>query len=1217
MSKGFRKDGRMEVPSGMQVKSVEQDASSLGRNAWSMALGLVMLCLMSTAAHAQVYLSSIQGQVTDPTGAVVAGAAITAENSETHFKTTVTSNQSGSFTLEGLNPGTYTVTFTAPSFKTATRKNVILTSGQNQEVDFKAAIGSASDTVVVTAENTLLDSGSANIATTLSTQEVTDLPNEGRNPYVMATLAAGVINGGSGGYFQGHSSQYTNPFSGVAVQIAANGNGGHNRLTLDGIPNDPAERLSGPSYTGYVPSPEAVQEVKVSSSIFDAQVGHGNGTVTDTIIRNGTDKFHGAAYYVFQNTYLNANLTQNKATATVTPRGNDQLSQTGIVFDGPVVIPKIYNGRDKTFFMVSFERYQSHAVQNYSTRLPTAAELNGDFSALCSTFDNTGFCTSGIQLYQPNSPVDANGNRTAFFANNNISSQINATGKALAALLPSPNINGVAISAANYTSFQNSYQSVYPSFIARVDQAIGSKNKLNAIYFQAGLTQAFPFQGFTKGIPPSGYGYQVTRKTKGGSLDDVHQFSSSLVLDSRFGLLFHPFGLVYPGAQGYSLSSISVGGTFPYNSFPGTSLSDGYASLAAGAGGQISTDTTGSLEEILTKVIGHHAIKVGFEGNLIRYNVQNPQNGFGAFQFDRRFTQKNSVNVGIGADPNSGDSFADELLGYASSLSYGINASYALQQIYMAPFLQDDWRVTKKLTVNLGLRYDYESPFTERFNKQVASFCVTCTNPLQGSVAGLTLKGGLQYTNSSNRFPYPRDLNNVQPRVGAAYQLTPTTVLRAGFGIIYFNTLENPVGTGFTQSTSYNNYLSSAPVNSISNPFPSGVVLPTGSSLGLSTAVGQNVSFDDPNHVQPKSAQYTFNVQQQFPGNFALQVAYVGAKPTRLEVSHNINILPAQYYNQGAAEVNLLNAKVPNPLAGQIPQSTTLNAAQIQQNLLYLPFPEFGSVTENYSSIGSAPYNAMQIQVSHPMKYHVSFQGNFTWDKIMNHAGYIDNYAAAIGKLQSVQDGSPTVFGNIYGTIALPKFLKQPAYERLTLGGWQLNSVIRMSNGSLIGAPGSVDIIGDYHQPGANLTRQFNTCYQSATISGNSVVYANVNTSYKSDGVTPTVIACDSTSPTPAFRQRIAYTSQSNSSALNIRTHLHPLVDMSLFKQFIIREGVSFEIRGEFFNIFNTVEPPGPAGLGASNAGSSYSTPSPAFPHGYISQPNDARMGQLTARINF
>jgi hypothetical protein len=276
------------------------------------------------------------------------------------------------------------------------------------------------ETIEVTAENTLLDAGSANIATTLSTQEVTDLPNIGRNPFVMATLAGGVQTGAaaSGGYFEGKMSQFTNPFSGVAIQITTDGNGGHNRLTIDGIPDDPAERLSGNVYTGFVPSPEAVQEVKVQTSIFDAQVGHGNGTVTNTVVRNGTNKVHGAAYYVFQNTYFNANTSEKVpnqslcypsstgCTNTVVPtrRNNDQLSQTGFVFDGPVYIPKVYDGRNKTFFMASFERYASHTAINYQARVPTSAELTGDFSGLCSAFNSSGLCTSGIQLYVPNSP---------------------------------------------------------------------------------------------------------------------------------------------------------------------------------------------------------------------------------------------------------------------------------------------------------------------------------------------------------------------------------------------------------------------------------------------------------------------------------------------------------------------------------------------------------------------------------------------------------------------------------------------------------------------------------------------------------------------------------------------------------------------------------------------------------------------------------------------
>ncbi len=1214
---------------------------------YSVLFSLLLLAL-PTVLKAQVYLGSIEGEVTDSTGAKIPGALVTAEEIGTHFKTTGRTNESGAYNFASLNPGTYIVSSTAPTFRTESRPGVVLTAGQLQKVDFLLTAGSATETVTVSAENLLLDTGSANIATTLTTQEVTDLPNEGRNPFVQASLAAGVIDAGA--YFTGKASGFTNPFSGVAVQITTDGNSGHNRLMIDGIPDDPAERFSGASYTGFVPSPEAVQEVKVQTSIFDAQVGHGNGTTTNTVIRSGNNGFHGAAYYVFQDTYLNANTSEKVpqqnlcypgsagCTNTVTPtrRNNDQLSQTGAVFDGPVRIPKIYDGRDKTFFMVSFERYASHQAINFSTRVPTAAELTGDFSGLCSTFNSAGLCTNGIQLYVPTSPLDGNGNRTQYFANNNISSSISTVGKNLLSYLPAPNVPGAsATTNPNYISTQTSYPSTYPSFIVRIDQAIRQKDKLNAIFFRSGLTQSYPLQGYPKGIGPAtsstGYGYSVYRNNRGGSLDEVHQFSSSMVLDSRFGLIYHPFGLVYPGASGFDVGGLGISTAgLPYLSFPGVTESDGYSWLAPGAGGQVSEDTVGSLDEILSKTIGNHSLRIGFDGNFTRYNVQNPGSGFGNIAFDRRFTQQN-YTAGTAA---SGDSIADELLGAFSSITYNISASYALQQIYMAPFIQDDWRATKKLTVNLGLRYDYESPFTERYNKQVSNFCTTCVNPLQSSVTGLTLNGGLQYTNPSNRFPYPRDLNNIQPRLGAAYQVFPTTVVRGGFGIIYFNTLETPIGTGFSQTTSYNNYTGTisngAPLNSISNPFPSGVTPATGSSLGLSTALGQNVTFIDPHHVQPKSAQYSLSIQQEFPGSVALQVAYVGAKPTRLEVNHNINVLPSQYYNQGGAEVNYLNTTVTNPMAGLFGASSpTLNGVKIAQANLLIPFPEFGSVTEDYSSIGSSPYNALQVQVSKPMRHHYSLQGNFTWDKVMLRNGFFgngpsgssfDNASLASGHLYSVQDNNPTMFGNVFGLLELPKFQALHSYERLIVGGWQVGSVIRFANGLLVSAPSNVDIIGNYYQPNANLFRTFNSCYQQQAVNSTTgaVTVTQVNSTQNSTGAYNTVTACDSESPSPAFRQRIAYTSQNNSTYLNLRYGVHPQVDINVFKKFIIREGVSFEIRGDFFNITNTPNFPAPnTTLGAANTASRAGSGSLSNPAGQATQANDPRIGQLTARVNF
>jgi Carboxypeptidase regulatory-like domain len=1182
-------------------------------------LGVVLALSLgfTICATAQRYLGSIQGLVSDPTGANVAGAAVTAVEVTTKFKTEVKSNESGTYNFAALNPGTYSISVGAPGFKGETVTSVVLTAGQMQNVDFKLTVGAATESVEVRAENSLLDSGSANIATTLSTQEVTDLPNIGRNPYVMATLAPGVINGGSGGYFQGKSSQFTNPFSGVAVQIVSDGSGGHNRLTLDGIPNDPAERLSGASYSGFVPSPEAVQEVKVQTSIFDAQVGHGNGTSTNSVARSGNNHLHGAAYYVFQNTYLNANTSEKSLIHA--SRNNDQLSQTGFVVDGPVFIPKVYDGRDKTFFMVAFERYASHQAVNYASRVPTVAERTGDFSDLCGTFNSSGLCTSGIQIYDPLSPVDTNSNRTNFFANNLITpGHISQAGQSLLSYYPLPNVPGVSASTGNnYIATQTSYASTYPSFIARFDQAIGANNKLSAIIFRSGLTQQGPHEGFPKEIGPGDCGvcfYHVYRNNRGGSLDDVHQFSNSLLLDSRLGVLWHPFGLVYPDNLGFDLSQVGISSAgLPYSSFPGVTPS-GYSQLPAAARGQISTNMTGALEEVLTKSVRTHTVRIGFEGNLIRYNVQNPQSGFGAFNFDSRFTQKNYQT----GDSTSGNAAAALLLGAFSSTTYSITPSYALQQIYLAPFLQDDWRVTPKLTVNLGVRWDYESPFTERYNKQVSGFCTTCTNPLQSSVAGLPLKGGLQFASGSNRYPYSKDLNNFQPRIGAAYQASSKTVVRAGFGIIYFNTLESPIGTGFSQSTSYNNFTANTPLNTLNNPFPSGVLLPTGSSLGLGTAIGSNISFYDPNHVQPKSAQYSASIQQQFPG-VSLQIAYVGTRPTRLEVNHNINVVPAQYWNQGGLGANFLTAQVANPLAGQIPTNSGLNGAKIQQSNLLIPFPEFGSVTENGSSIGSAPYNALQLQVSHPMRHHVSFQANLTWDKVMAHTFYYDDYSAGIGKLASQQDGNPTIFANVFGTVELPKFLDKSTYMRLPLGGWKLNAVARFSNGPLVGLPGGSKIIGNYRQPKQTYSREFNTCYLTASnpdpVTG-AVTYTAQQTAFGSNGLA-TRVDCDSQSSNPAFQQRIAFESQTNPGVLQIRQPLKPLMDVSVFKQFIVREGASFEIRGEFFNVMNSPIYGGPnTGLGSATAGSvlSYST---AFPNGFFTQANDARIGQLTARLNF
>ncbi|MGA3160509.1 MAG: carboxypeptidase-like regulatory domain-containing protein [Terracidiphilus sp.] len=1211
---------------------------------------LVVTGLLATSSiQAQQYLGTLSGSVSDATGAKIVGATVTAKDVTTNFETKVVTNGSGVYTIPFLTPDTYTVTVQARGFGGQSRTAIVLTAGAIVQTDFSLKAAGASTEITVTAETELLDTTSANLETTLETQEVTDTPNIGRNPFVLSTLAAGVFSAGSGGYMESKASTYTNPFSGVAIQVDTNGSSGHNRLTLDGVPDDPSERFSGASYTGFVPSPEAVQEVKVQTGIYDAQFGHGDGVVTNTVLRSGSNKYHGAAYDVFRNTYMNANTYERVPTqATTTHRSNDQWEQPGGVFDGPVRIPHVYNGHDKTFFTVAYEYIQLHATLPYQSLVPTVkgtnpqtsvadnGNLGGDFSNLCSTFNGSGLCTSGIQIYDPTSVASGTGNRTPFAYNIIPSNRINAAGAALLGYYPAP--NSTYSSTVNYISSDTSNPNKYYSFVTRVDQQFSEKQHLDAKFFKAVLHQFQPNEGFPQAVGPTGYGYTVFRNNEGGSIEDSYVFSPTLVATGRFGVIYHPFGLVYPGNV-FNLSGIGMSGTgLPYQSFPGTSSSDSYAGLAAGNTGQISEDTLGSTSLMIAKTIQKHSLRTGFEGNLSRYNVQNPQSGIGVFAFDRRFTQENSSGASggscpapscvVGSDTTSGNAMASLLLGYPSSGTYGNTIAFALEQKYMALYVQDDWRVSSKLTVNAGLRWDYESPFTERFNRLNGSFCTTCTNPLNSSLptgSGLTLKGGVTFVNTSSspgRFQAPQVYTHYQPRVGAAYQITPKLVARGGFGLVYYNTQDSPASeaAGFSNSTSYvattNNVY---PANILSNPWPSGVTLPTGSTLGLSTQLGQSVTYPDPKAVQPKMWQWSASLQIQLPGQLAVQLAYVGNKVSQLPINVNVNGLPASYMGTSATpltstQINALNASVTNPMAGLL-SGSSLNGTNIQQYLLYVPYPEFTSVTDQYAPNGSALYNALQIAANKRLSHNFEIQGNFTWSKIMDQNYYLNPQQFGLTPTR-VQDAQPNLLANLWGTYHFSELKSKPLVVREILGGWKLQGVLRAYNAILINNPGSVSSPGNAggSQYGTSqtytqlqnpklgyrsYTRYFNTCYEN---SSGALVYTTVS------GSGAIVPGCDSTNGNvPAFRANPSYTLNSIGPYMNLRELVHPLMDASLFKTFQIRGSLNFEIRGEFFNALNT---PNFGVPGTTPGTSSYGIVT-------MTQQNDPRLTQLTARINF
>ena len=816
----------------------------------------------------------------------------------------------------------------------------------------------------------------------------------------------------------------------------------------------------------------------------------------------------------------------------------------------------------------------------------------GDFSSLCpGGFNTSGVCVAGggVQIYDPLT-LNSGNNRTPFAKNQIPSSRFSPVGSALLKYYPAP--NSTLSSTVNYISPNSVVPESYWSFVTRVDQSINQNNKFFATFYKQDLAQVQSVQGFPQGIGPTGTGSVVYRNNVGGSLDYISVLPRGFLLDARLGILYHPFGDYYPG-DSFNLSSIGISSTgLAFSSFPGTSFSDSYAGLQAGSGSQFSEDTQGTVDAVVSKAIRQHNLRFGFEGFLRRYNAANPLSGLGVFAFDRLFTQQNSINTADGKDPNSGNAIASLLLGYPTSGSYQVEAYPSIQQPYQAYFIQDDWRAASRLTLNLGLRWEDQMPYTDRNNALNTGFCTTCVNPLQSSVSGLTLNGGLKFASATNRHMYGQELGDWQPRIGVSYQLTPRIVLHSGFGMAYFNTIDGLENYGYTAVTNYADTVDGThPATSFATPFPAGVLQPSGSSLGLATSTGSSLSFIGPNYIRPRMTLYSASAQAKLPLNMMLQVAYAGNRVWDLENSKNINALPAQYDLGTAANVTALQTAVTNPMAGLIPTNATINGKTIQQQYLDLPFPEFGTLTELEIPTGGDLYNALLVTVNKPMGHDVSVLGSFNWNHEMDSNSYRNPTDT---QPQRYQDSSPTLIGNLAVIYQLPSFSAMPRYGREILGGWQANGILRTTNGPLVGNPGSVTRLSDPKLANPTTQRFFNTCYLNAA-------GAMVMTS-------ATAPACDSASSVPAFQQHYSFTLNNTGPEMTgVRDFIHPIVDMSLFKIFKIHESDTFEIRGEFFNLFNT---PFFGGPGTTPGSTNYGEMT-------LTQANDPRIGQLTARFNF
>jgi hypothetical protein len=507
---------------------------------------------------------------------------------------------------------------------------------------------------------------------------------------------------------------------------------------------------------------------------------------------------------------------------------------------------------------------------------------------------------------------------------------------------------------------------------------------------------------------------------------------------------------------------------------------------------------------------------------------------------------------------------ASLLLGLPNSGSAVINPALAYGFHYYGAFIHDDWRVSSTVTLSAGLRWDYESPVTERNNQENAGFDATAASPLH--VAGLNLKGGLLFTGPGNRRPYERDLNNFQPRAGLAWRPAAKTVVRAGYGMSYLATFTPAYNQGFSTNTPYvatnGGVLLSG--NTLSNPYPEGILMPTGSSLGLGTFLGQSINFVNSNRVIPKVHQFSIGVQREMGWRTVIEATYVGSRSQSLDVSQQIDdVSMAQLLQYGAT----LTTSQANPFVGLLP-GTNLNAATTTMQQMLRPYPQFTGITEYNIPVGQSWYNSLQLRMDKRMSKGLNFRVSYTHSKWLEAVSYLNNQDPITQTPQRTLSATDTPHRiSIAGNWALPIFTRSHGIVGLLLKGWQANGVYVAQVGFPLATPSGYSSSGiDPSLPDPTQTRFFNTC--TVTTSG-----ARTN--------------CASASEQPAFVQQRSMTLRTLSLRFpSIRPPRVPSLAVSMFKAFQLREGLKLQFRAEAFNATNSPQFGNPStSLGSTTPG--------------------------------
>ncbi|MFB3828817.1 MAG: carboxypeptidase regulatory-like domain-containing protein [Bryobacteraceae bacterium] len=1042
------------------------------------SLCVLIATLLAGAVSAQEARGTIVGRITDPSGAVVPGATVTVTNTAMGTKTVLTSNAAGLYQALFLIPGIYQVAVDAGGFKRFVRNDIEVRVNDRIEINAALELGVAAETVTVSAETPLLSTATASVGTVVDARRVADLPVSYGNPFELIGLATGAA-------FT-RDARLDRPFEPTHIVGYAMDGTRQNRsdVTLDGVP---ATSVANPGEVtaSYVPPVDAIQEFKVQTVVFDASTGNTEGGVTNIVIKSGTNDLHGTAYYNTMLPSMSANDFFAKASNQA--RADFSYKRWGGTAGAPVYIPKLYNGKNRTFFFMAYEGIKDSRPRNNGTpTVPTPAMKNGDFSQF-ATLSNA----AAYNIYNPFTRRAAAGGRfqaDPFPGNKIPASLFNKVGVNILKYYPDPLQAGNADGTSNYLQPNLPETADYVTYTGRLDQVISEKQRL---YVRGSFYDRDSFYNDYFHNLATGNFFQFL--SRAAVADHVYGLNASTVLNVRAG--FNRFIRVTEGnplAKGFDITTLGFPKAFADTvppaavQFPRIDLT-GYQ--GTGIASEFRPTEVYSLSAMLSRTAGAHFLKMGMEYRDYReVSISYGNDQVGRFIFDGTYVRGPLDNAT--SAPNSlGQSVASLLLGLPNQSSLvARNDSYAERSPSWGFFLQDDWKVSRKLTLQIGLRWEFEQPMTERFNRSVRGFDANYVQPFQTAVqaaynrtlspllpAQIFTKGGLTFAgiNGQPRGLYTTPKKNLMPRFGFAYQLDNKTVVRGGYGI-FFGFLGERRGdvnqTGYSRNTTFVATQNNVDfIGSLSNPFPNGVLMPVGPGQGYQTNVGQNITYFDEKPALPYMQRWQLSVQREV-GGFLFDLGYIGNRGTNVEISFDSNSTPREYLSTSPVRDNTTNnnltRNIANPFAGLLPTGagSGFTGSNIAVAQLLRPYPQFGSVTHSRFD-GYSWYHSMQFSVERRFSKGFTLNGNYTFSKFMQATELLNPTDPRPVEVISDLDRPHRV--TISGIYEFPfgrgrRFGRgvNPVAARI-IGGWQVSGAFVNQSGAPLGNWGNIIFAGN------------------------------------------------------------------------------------------------------------------------------------------------------------